>query len=399
SKTDVPFNRTYPLSGVSSSNPEPNVARLNYTDNSFAINIEHGDNLTITARVQSGGYEILRNINDNTKRTVMYNGQESEKTMIFHFDFEPSYHCSEKRHCSESPISIGPDITKQNLSISWQGWHDDLGGVFRYNWEIHHLKADALGSLKEVSPMRPLYSDAILKTNFSPPIFYTPPEPGMYSIILDVADKANNSRFARQFVLYDPVSNITTDETSELFVSSAEQETHYHWQSNVQNQTHYGPPLHVSWKGHFRNKFHEDNKLLNAILPFDVVAMDGMYFKKINDSLDDFSGTRTRKAVPNIHGIVWFEIAYDVDHQGGKTITVIPSRWKDVDNFLHENQTIDVKRSDGDTVRIWVRSKDIMGNIKVDSTVVHIDTTPPTITGDVEIDRNVNSTKFHFASR
>lgn len=288
---------------------------------------------------------------------------------------------------------------QQKLSISWQGWHDDLGGVFRYNWEIHHLKADALGSLKEVSPMRPLYSQAILKTNFSPPIFYTPPEPGMYSIILDVADKANNSRFARQFVLYDPLSNITTDETSELVVSSAEQETHYHWQSNVQNQTHYGPPLHVSWKGHFRNKFHEDNKLLNAILPFNVVAMDGMYFKKINDSLDDFSGIRTRKAVPNIHGIVWFGIAYDVDHQGGSSITVIPSRWKDVDNFLHENQTIDVKRSNGDTVRIWVRSKDIMGNIKVDSTVVHIDTTPPTITEDVDIDRNVNSTKFDFASR
>lgn len=68
--------------------------------------------LTITARVHSGGYEILRNINDNTKQTVMYNGHKSEKTMIFHFDFEPSYHCSETRSCTENPISIGPDVTK-----------------------------------------------------------------------------------------------------------------------------------------------------------------------------------------------------------------------------------------------------------------------------------------------
>ncbi|XP_052105481.1 uncharacterized protein LOC127738317 [Mytilus californianus] len=290
--------------------------------------------------------------------------------------------------------------SRQKLQISWDGWKDELAGIFRYNWEIHHLRADALGNLIEASPMEPFYSKTMFKEEYKP-IIYTPPEPGMYSIILDVADKANNSRFARQFVLYDPVSNITTDETFKLYVSSAERETHYNWQSNIQNQMLNGPSLSVSWKGHFRNKFHEDNQLLNSINSFHVTAMDGMYLKNVDNKLDDVSGNRTRKAIPNIHGIVLFEIASAVDSQGGKTITEIPtaiSSWKNVDNFLHENQTIDVTLSDGDTVRIWVRSKDIMGNIKVDSTVVHIDTTPPTIT-TVDLDPNVNNTKFDFASR
>ncbi|XP_071137082.1 uncharacterized protein [Mytilus edulis] len=402
-KIDIAFNSTYPLKGVDSTKPEPNVAVLNYTDTSFAINIEHGDNLTITATVNSGGFAKLKDVSTGAYySTSTYVGQESQKVMVFHFDFEPANHCSEKKNkCSYEPINIGPDITKHKLHISWDGWKDELAGIFRYNWEIHHMRADALGNLTEVSPMEPLYSKAMFKEKYKP-FIYTPPSPGMYSIILDVADKANNSRFARQFVLYDPVSNITTDETFKLYVSSAERETHYNWQSNVQNQMLIGPSLSVSWKGHFRNKFHEDNQLLNSINSFHVTAMDGMYHKDVDNELDDVSGKRTRKEISNIHGIVLFEIASAVDHQGGNTTTQIPtaiSSWKNVDNFLHENQTIDVKRSNGDTVRIWVRSKDIMGNIKVDSTVVHIDTTPPTITGEVALDRNVNSTKFDFASR
>ncbi|XP_076090170.1 uncharacterized protein LOC143062305 [Mytilus galloprovincialis] len=383
-------------------NPEPKVAVLNHTDKSFVSNIEHGDNLTITATVNSGGFAKLRDVNTGAHySTSTYIGQESKKVMVFHFDFEPTNHCSEKKNtCFYEPINIGPDITKQKLHISWDGWTDELAGIFRYNWEIHHLRADARGNLTKVSPMEPFHSKAMVKEEYKP-FTYTPPGPGIYSIILDVADKANNSRFARQFVLYDPVSNITTDETFKLYVSSAERETHYNWQSNVQNQMLIGPSLSVSWKGHFRNKFHEDNQLLNSINSFHVTAMDGMYHKDVDNELDDVSGKRTRKEIPNIHGIVLFEIAYAVDHQGGKTITEIPSAissWKKVDNLLHENQTIDVKRSDGDTVRIWVRSTDIMGNVKEDSTVVHIETTPPTISA-VKIETNVNSTKFDFASR
>ncbi|CAG2241825.1 unnamed protein product [Mytilus edulis] len=244
---DIAFNHTYTLDGVNSMNPEPKVAVLNHTDKSFVSNIEHGDNLTITATVNSGGFAKLRDVNTGAHySTSTYIGQESKKVMVFHFDFEPTNHCSEKKNtCFYEPINIGPDITKQKLHISWDGWTDELAGIFRYNWKIHHLRADARGNLTEVSPMEPFHSKAMVKEEYKP-FTYTPPGPGIYSIILDVADKANNSRFARQFVLYDPVSNITTDETFKLYVSRAERETHYNWQSNVQNQMLIGPSLSVS---------------------------------------------------------------------------------------------------------------------------------------------------------
>ena len=41
--------------------------------------------------------------------------------------------------------------------------------------------------------------------------------------------------------------------------------------------------------------------------------------------------------------------------------------------------TIDVPRADGDSVRVWVRATDVMGNTKTDSVLVHIDSSPPVI--------------------
>jgi hypothetical protein len=49
------------------------------------------------------------------------------------------------------PFQISP-------SIDWSGWKDELGGVFRFNLEIHHLKPDLSGNLTEVSAMEPFFS-------------------------------------------------------------------------------------------------------------------------------------------------------------------------------------------------------------------------------------------------
>lgn len=84
-----------------------------------------------------------------------------------------------------------------------------------------------------------------------------PAQPGMYSYILNVIDRANNTQYARSLVLYDPMSSITTYDTSPMIATSAAEETNYKWQNNLTN------PISVSWKSHFRNDFLESNKLLN----------------------------------------------------------------------------------------------------------------------------------------
>lgn len=40
---------------------------------------------------------------------------------------------------------------------------------------------------------------------------YQPKEPGVYALILEVNDRANNSAYVRRFVIYDPISTVTLD--------------------------------------------------------------------------------------------------------------------------------------------------------------------------------------------
>jgi hypothetical protein len=54
------------------------------------------------------------------------------------------------------------------------------------------LKPDLSGNLTEVSAMEPFFSVPILKKDLQLPIPANLKDPGMYSIVLDVADKANN---------------------------------------------------------------------------------------------------------------------------------------------------------------------------------------------------------------
>ena len=47
--------------------------------------------------------------------------------------------------------------------------------------------------------------------------------------------------------------------------------------------------------------------------------------------------------------------------------------------FQRETVTVDIPRADGDSVRVWVRATDVMGNTKTDSVLVHVDSSPPVI--------------------
>ena len=44
-----------------------------------------------------------------------------------------------------------------------------------------------------------------------------------------------------------------------------------------------------------------------------------------------------------------------------------------------EQILLDIPRVDGDSVRVWVRGTDVMGNTKTDSVLVHVSSSPPVI--------------------
>lgn len=53
------------------------------------------------------------------------------------------------------------------------------------------------------------------------------------SVLMTARDQANNSRTARRFVIYDPVSNISlmTKDGGKMYVSSADETNGYSWQT------------------------------------------------------------------------------------------------------------------------------------------------------------------------
>ena len=89
---------------------------------------------------------------------------------------------------------------------------------------------------------------------------YSPPRPGLYSVVLGASDLANNTKYVRRLMLFDPLSGVTSDPDHALFVSTASEAANYTYQSNITSD------VVVTWEGHFRNAFLEDNGLLGKIL-------------------------------------------------------------------------------------------------------------------------------------
>lgn len=221
---------------------------------------------------------------------------------------------------------------------------------------------------------------------------FLPTEPGVYSVILEVNDKANNSKYTRRIAIFDQESEISVSPTQRLFVKSASPDTNYAW------QTHQYSKIEVSWENHFINEIHEKGHFLAKIVDYTPRLSEGtfgrrQYYKKILSGFDDNEGNRSKSAIPNINSIIRFETRsrmLNAQVSYGKWTVVTP---------LSENVTStlsDVR--DGDSHEIQVRAFDIMGNVRVDSTVVHFDRSEPDVF-PAKLSYNVVDGKYPFTSR
>ncbi|KAL5006959.1 hypothetical protein ScPMuIL_015765 [Solemya velum] len=395
-------NVTYPCSVSLGSGDNPSTDVYNCTlYKQYVFAWDSGDWLTIKFRTKNGGFRRMRDLNTNTLRPLdYYIGKEATKTVEFRFDFDSPTHCSEDSTCQngESPMTVDKDITREPITSTWGGWADMLSGMHRYAWEIFKLQPDEQGILYE--PHDPLNGPQPLVNrpkNHSDGDFretFTPDEAGMYSIVLEASDMANNTVYARRVVLYDPDSSITinTDDNSLIRVLTA-----YNVGSTWQECVMGGRPtsISVSWHNHFANKVHEDGKLLNKVraypfLPFDD-NMRGA--KSVPDKFDDHEGKRTIDEIRNVHGITEFKVAVKSENFG----TVPTYGWSSVD--LKESYDVSRKVEGCRPVKIWIKAHDIVGNEKVDSIIVKFDNTAPSIFNDsFEMNRNVNGSKYPFQS-
>ncbi|XP_076439275.1 uncharacterized protein LOC143278130 isoform X2 [Babylonia areolata] len=335
--------------------------------------LETGDILTITFTSKSGGFRKLKDLNSGQDlKTQNFEGRPSQSSVEFHFDLEAPYHCSELQKCSTGgePLSV-QDLTKDPLEIEWGEWKDGLSGMYRYTLEVFPLNKTLEGRLRILRPLQPIYSLPVLHSELSTPVRYTPPSGGLYALILEAADRANNTRFVRRFALYDPGSDVTVDPTRRLRFSSASPAANFSYQNST------GARIKLTWKDVFRNALHEDLGVLGEVEPFPPQLEDGR--KNIPSQSDDHEGRRTVDAIDNRRGIVRFDLAYQKRSRFGRKdserLSYPPPEvtWRNMN--LSESSVLPETVDDGDTVVAWVRATDILGRQLVRRTEVTFDET------------------------
>lgn len=227
---------------------------------------------------------------------------------------------------------------------------------------------------------------------------YKPTEPGVYSCILEINDQANNSEYVRRIVIYDDTSEVSVNTSQRLLASSATPDTNFLWQINyyVNEITN----IEISWQDLFTNSLHHEEHYLSKVLNYESRLSDNVRrhnYKRILTIFDDSEGDRTTNSIPNINGIVKFQLNH-------KTVSALNSElptvgWIDLlplalnTSFAIAANTI----KDGDSHQIWIRALDVMGHSKTVTTIVHFDGSGPEIYHpDVAYDVNG---KYKFTSR
>eukprot|EP00105_Crassostrea_gigas_P015186 XP_011432106.1 PREDICTED: uncharacterized protein LOC105331553 [Crassostrea gigas] len=311
--TDVSLNTTLPCPvSYNDTSPSTEVYRCHISYDQFDRTLEDGDNLTIEAVVETGGYRDLWH-NGQFYTRESFNRSITNTHINFMFDFTKPKHCSYTNNCSTTndvPLKIPLDASKDPFTFGVDDWSDIPSGIEKYFLEFHRMRKRLhTQTLTEEAPMNPFYREARNESSLPFPEF-TPPDSGIYSVILQVTDKANNSEFARQIVIYDPNSTITTTGENNFHVSSAEKESNYNWQSRCST-------VRVTWENYFENSFHIDNHFLLPVEDFptqfrggNVEELKDEIVKKVKTFYDDHDGKRTISAVKHVNGITEFEYYY-----------------------------------------------------------------------------------------
>lgn len=258
-------------------------------------------------------------------------------------------------------------------------WIDDDSKLDSYHFEIFAMSVDGEGFLR--SNADPVYEFEYSATDVDGYYTYNLTQPGMFSVEVTVSDRAGNQEKARGLVLFDNSSQVTTTDQP-LHCSNGNHGTGKQWLQSTAD------PLQIRWHGHFENQLHKQQGLLNKVLPWD--DMEG---------IDDTTGNRTTKVINNINGIVKFQIAYEVDDEGGKVVSA--RGWTDV-TPQSESFNLNIPNlDDGESVVVWVKAFDVLNNNKTDRIVIHVDTSRPLI-GNSAFNKNEDRSQespYYFASR
>ncbi|KAI8507103.1 hypothetical protein Bbelb_155420, partial [Branchiostoma belcheri] len=331
----------------------------------------HLDELKVDISTKLGGFMSVYNYDSRSQSNVYYNDGPSQ-TISAKFGFD--YTTPTNAGSLSDMLDLGEFFTKQQrITAGWSGWSDTGSGVGQYRVDVYQLQR-AGEELTETFP--PIHELVVDTSQSSVQFDMGVNTPGVFSVVLAVEDasggvETGNMQLCRRFFIYDSLSDITVDVDEDIgglgsiYASSALAGTDYQWQTNLAD------PITVRYQDHFIQHTHQNGRFLAHIRAFSGLHNSATY--------DDVStGGRSRQSIDNEQGVVRFQVASGVDNQGGETLS--PTGWTDVDDLHSGVQSVMVSRDDGNTVKVWIKAFDIVGNEKTDGVTVHIDSSPPVIT-------------------
>ncbi|XP_071082542.1 uncharacterized protein [Haliotis cracherodii] len=319
--------------------------------------------MEFTFEATNGGYVKVRNKESGSLVTYYYEGKTQINRYILGFDFIDPHHCSVdlEENCKDDMISLAKTPTQAPISVTWQGWRDDVL-VFSYLVSIFELydqhpnRSDSQLVEKSLAFESDRYSGEMSSSQF-----YLS-HPGVYALVLTAYDKAENSKSARIIFIYDAVSSVGVVHDTRLLVSSSASRTSHRWQWNTTD-------VSVDWVKRYINTLHYNNGWLKQAASLHDVTPD----------YDDNKHSRGIDAIDHVQGIVEYRTAFLIDHSGGSSILSPPPDANFQSQGLTQHQTVTPVLVDGDTFRFWVRAYDIRRELLQESVTVHVDTSPPVI--------------------
>ncbi|WAR05117.1 hypothetical protein MAR_020486 [Mya arenaria] len=334
---------------------------LSLIDNGFL----HGDRIVLNVLIRNGGIIYYQQIDGRTYNPMngsyYVNGIEKSYKKELEFDMADPSHCKERNSsCIISPLWTSADFLPENkVKVFWEGWTDKDSGIYKYEIQVYLLvKGNSNILRKDYGPT----GEALTTLSSVRSAEITLEQPGPYAVELTAFDHAGNHKTARKLFFFDGNSDVSLNQSSLTRVLSANKGG---WINKDQEY------IVVDWAYRFSNNRH--HKLcwlcrfdhMSTVIPFE---------------LDDTAGVseRTWERIPNIQGIVRFELAY-LETYDGKT-TKVPSTA--VTQFEFNQQQIEIDNIallDGKKVQFTLRGYDVMDAYAEDNATVWIDTSPPVI--------------------
>ncbi|CAG2236358.1 unnamed protein product [Mytilus edulis] len=321
---------------------------------------QHADKLTITCTAENGGFLIYRDREDgNRDIKVRLKGKTVQSSLIFRWDYiTPYQECinGSKTDCNQPPVDC-KDVSKQpDIKVRWGGWKDDLSGIDHFELELYELVSTGRHLNHINGPA--VHRDEKISVHTSEQILKLP-KPGMYSMILTSIDKAGNHQSARCFVFYDDISVVDIKHTKRIKVNEASAKTNYTWVSVDDVE------LSVTWTDRFLNERHENHGWLYGVAAY----------VSVQEEYDDLFGPRNVFPIENIHGIVKFEIRYEVY---GPYLKANQSLTQTA-NELNQTEYLNITWEDGFRLDITIRAFDILNEYKDDMLSVYKDVSSPKV--------------------